>query len=42
MAAAKKGRTKSGRFTKGSAAAKAAGRKGARKAARKTRKRGRR
>ncbi len=29
-----KGRTKSGRFTKGSAAAKSAGRKGARKAKR--------
>ena len=34
---AKAGRTKSGRFTKGSKAAKAAGRKGGRKAARKKR-----
>lgn len=35
--APKRGRTKAGRFVKGSAAAKAAGRKGARKAARKSR-----
>lgn len=36
MAAKKAGRTKSGRFTKGSKAAKAAGRKGGRKAAKKS------
>jgi len=33
-----KGRTKSGRFTKGSAAAKTAGRKGAKKSRRRSRK----
>lgn len=37
--APKRGRTKGGRFVKGSRAAKIAGRKGARKAARKTRRR---